>query len=395
MNWISQILAILKFSLLSLPSRKGSAAASVVGIAGVVAVLVGVLSIATGFRSAMTTTGADDVALILRSGADTEMVSGLSLDDTRIIADAPGLARDETGPRVAPELFVIINLPKRSTGTDANVPLRGISDASFVVRGNIDIVEGRRFEPGRNEIIVGRGAAIAFAGLEVGNHITVGANEWVIVGRFTAKGGISESEIWTDASVLQSAYRRGNSYQSVLAQLQSPGAMKQFEETLSNDPRLNVKGVRQSDYYASQSGTTTALITTLGTLIASLMAVGAIFGALNTMYSAVASRTREIATLRALGFGSSPIIISVLAESLMLAMVGGAIGGICAWAAFDGFRTSTLNFQSFSQVAFAFQVTPMLLAKGTVYAAIIGTVGGFFPAIRAARLPVALALRES
>ncbi len=395
MNSIRQSLAILKFNLLSLPSRKGSVAASVVGIAGVVAVLVGVLSIAYGFRAAMTNAGADDVALVLRSGADTEMVSGLSLEDTRIIAEAPGLSRDAIGARSAAELFVIINLPKRSTGTDANVPLRGVSDASFTVRGNIDIVEGRRFEPGKNEIMIGQGAAIAFAGLDVGNHITVGANEWAIVGRFTGGGGISESEIWTDAAVLQSAYRRGNSYQSVLAQLQSPGALDQFSKSVSDDPRLNVKVVRQSDYYASQSSTTTALITTLGTLIASLMAVGAIFGALNTMYSAVASRTREIATLRALGFGSSPIIISVLVESLLLAMVGGAFGGTCAWLAFDGFRTSTLNFQSFSQVAFAFQVTPGLLLQGTIYAAFIGTIGGIFPAIRAARLPVALALRES
>ncbi len=395
MNWISQSLAILKFNLLSLPSRKGSVAASIVGIAGVVAVLVGVLSIAYGFRAAMTNAGADDVALILRSGADTEMVSGLSLDDTRIISDAPGLARDALGPRAASELFVIINLPKRSTGTDANVPLRGVSDASFVVRGNVDVVEGRQFEPGKNEIMIGQGAAIAFAGLEVGNHITVGANEWEIVGRFTADGGISESEIWTDAAVLQSAYRRGSSYQSVLAQLQSPGALDQFSKAIADDPRLNVKVIRQSEYYASQSSTTTALITTLGTLIASLMAVGAVFGALNTMYSAVASRTREIATLRALGFGSRPIVVSVLVESLLLALVGGAIGGICAWIAFDGFRTSTLNFQSFSQVAFAFQVTPALLIHGTIYAALIGTIGGIFPAIRAARLPIATALRES
>lgn len=395
MNWLSQILAILKFNLLGLPARKGSVAASLFGIAGVVAVLVGVLSIASGFRSAMTSTGSEHVALVLRSGADTEMVSGLSLEDTRLIADAPGVARDELGARSAPELFVIINLPKRTTGTDANVPLRGVSDASFAVREDVEIIEGRQFERGRNEVIVGHGAAVAFSGLEVGNQIQVGANDWEVVGRFRSSGGIAESEIWTDAAVLQDAYRRGNSFQSVLVQLQSPGAFKQFSDALQDNPQLNVNPIRQTDYYSRQSTATTALITTLGALIAALMAVGAIFGALNTMYSAVASRTREIATLRALGFGSSPIVISVLVESLLIALVGGTIGGLCAWIVFDGFQTSTLNFQSFSQVAFAFRVTPALLILGTLCAGFIGMIGGFFPAIRAARLPVALALREN
>lgn len=395
MNWLNQITAILRFNLMSLPARKGSALASIVGIAGVVAVLVGVLSIASGFTAAMTNAGSDDVALVLRSGSDTEMVSGLSLEETRIIADAPGLARDALGPRASSELFVIINLPKRSTGTDANVPLRGVDGPAFEVRDNVKIVEGRTFQPGRNEFIVGNGAAIAFAGLEVGNRIQVGANEWEIVGRFTAGGGIAESEIWTDAAVLQAAYRRGSSYQSVLAQLQSPGAFDQFEKALADDPRLSTKVIRQSDYYASQSTTTRNLIVTLGVLVAGLMAIGAIFGALNTMYSAVASRTREIATLRALGFGASPIILSILVESLVLALAGGLVGGLGAWLAFDGFRTSTINFQSFSQVAFAFQVTPTLLLIGTATAAAIGMVGGLFPAVRAARLPIALALREN
>jgi putative ABC transport system permease protein len=395
MNWANQLVAILRFSLMGVPARKGSVLASLFGIAGVVAVLVGVLSIASGFRSAMTTTGAEDVAIVLRSGADTEMVSGLSLEDTRLIADAPGIARDELGPRSAPELFVVINLPKRTTGTDANVPLRGVSDASFSVRGDIEIVEGRRFERGKNEVIVGHGAAAAFAGLDVGRSIEVGANQWNIVGRFRSSGGIAESEIWTDAPVLQDSYRRGTSYQSVLVQLQSPGAFDQFEKWLGGNPQLSVTPIRQSDFYAGQSGATTLLITSLGVLIAVLMAIGAIFGALNTMFAAVAARTREIATLRALGFGSSPIVLSVIVESLLIAFVGGAIGGVCAWIAFDGIQTSTLNFSSFSQVAFAFRVTPALLVLGTVCAGLIGVVGGLFPALRAARLPVALALREN
>ena len=395
MNWLSQIAALLKFNLLSLPGRRGSVLASIVGIAGVVAVLIGVLSIATGFRAAMVGAGSDDIALVLRSGSDTEMVSGLGKDEVRIIADAPGVLRDANGPMSAAELFVVINLPKRSTGTDANVPMRGVETTSFDVRGNVEIIAGRRFEAGKNEIIVGDGAALEFAGLDVGTKLVVGLNQWDVVGRFKAGGGLAESEIWADAAVLQNAYRRGSSYQSVLVKLQSAGAFEQFSEALSKDPRLNPKAVRQSEFYAAQSSTMTTLITTLGTLIAGLMAVGAIFGALNTMYSAVASRTREIATLRALGYGRSPILISVLGESMVIALLGGLAGGGLAYLAFNGFRTSTMNFQSFSQVAFAFRVTPELLIQGTLYAGVIGMVGGLFPAIRAARLPVALALRES
>ena len=395
MNWLSQIAALLKFNLLSLPGRRGSVLASIVGIAGVVAVLIGVLSIATGFRAAMVGAGSDDIALVLRSGSDTEMVSGLGKDEVRIIADAPGVLRDASGPQAAAELFVVINLPKRSTGTDANVPMRGVETTSFDVRGNVEIIAGRRFEAGKNEIIVGDGAALEFAGLDVGSKLVLGLNQWDVVGRFKAGGGLAESEIWTDAAVLQNAYRRGSSYQSVLVKLQSAGAFEQFSEALSKDPRLNSKAVRQTEFYAAQSTAMTTLITTLGTLIAGLMAVGAIFGALNTMYSAVASRTREIATLRALGYGRSPILISVLGESMVIALLGGLAGGGLAYLAFNGFRTSTMNFQSFSQVAFAFRVTPELLIQGTLYAGVIGMVGGLFPAIRAARLPVALALRES
>lgn len=393
--FISQIVALLEFNLRSLPARTGSVISGAVGIAGVVGVLVGVLSIATGFRATMTVKGPADVALVLRSGSDTELVSGLSLEETRIIADAPGLARSGNSPLSAAELLVIINLPQRATGTDANIPLRGIGTTSMDVRGNIKIVEGRAIETGRNEVIVGQGAALAFAGLDVGNDIKVGANLWKVVGRFTADGGIAESEIWTDAPVLQAAYQRGSSFQSVIARLQSPGAFDQFEKALSEDPRLNVRTMRQADYFASQSIATTALIVTLGGLIAGLMSLGAIFGALNTMYASVASRSREIATLRALGFGRSPILAAVMLESLAIALLGGAVGALAAWLALDGYRASTINFQSFSQVAFAFQVSPLLLFLGVLCAACIGVCGGFFPALRAARLPIAAALRDS
>jgi putative ABC transport system permease protein len=355
---------------------------------------VGVLSIAQGFRQAMRVSGKPDTAIVLRSGADTEMMSGLSRDNTRIIADSEGVARSATGPMASAELFVIINLPKRGTGKDANVPLRGVEPAAFEVRNDVSIVDGRPFEWGKNEVIVGVGAAREFVGLDLGSTIPVGRESWNVVGLFSANGGIEESEIWTDAGVLQPAYRRGSTFQAVYAKLESPGRFQDFKDRLTTDPRLNVKVVRQTDYYAEQSTMIYNLITGLGTLVAGLMGVGAVFGALNTMYSAVASRTREIATLRALGFGGAPIVVSVLLEALVLALVGGSVGAMVAYAAFDGFHAATLNWQSFSQVAFAFDVTPRLLVEGIVYATLIGLVGGLFPAIRAARLPVATALRE-
>ena len=393
-NWLAQVAAITRFGLMSLPQRRGSVAATVIGIAGVVAVLVGVLSIAAGFRRAMTASGSADAAIVLRSGADSEMVSGLGREETRLIADAPGVARNARGPLSSSELFVIINLPKRSTGTDANVPLRGIDGPAMDVRDNMKIIEGRTFAPGKNELVVGRGAAREFAGLEVGSTVKVGRAAWPVVGIFSAGGGVAESEIWSDATVLQGAYQRGDSFQSVYTRLNSPGAFTAFKDSLTSNPRLSVKVERQSDYYAGQSETLNRLITTLGVLVAGLMAVGAVFGALNTMYSAVAARTREIATLRALGFGRGAVVVALMLESLVLALGGGALGAGLAFLAFDNFRAATMNWQSFSQVTFAFAVTPQLLVQGVLWATVIGLIGGLLPALRAARLPIAAALRE-
>ena len=393
-NWFSQIASITKFGLMSVPQRRGAVTATIVGIAGVVAVLVGVLSIGAGFRAAMTSSGSPDKAIVLRSGADSEMVSGLDHETTRVIADSPGVARTGEGPLASAELFVLIDLPKRTTGTDANVPLRGIDPAAFTVRDNINIVEGRTNGWGKNEVIVGSGAAKEFAGLDVGGTIKVGPSDWSVVGIFSAGGGVAESEIWCDGKVLQEAYKRGDTYQSVYAKLNSAGAFLDFSNSLASNPRLNVKILRQTEYYADQSTAMTRLITGLGFPIAFLMAIGAVFGALNTMYSAVSARTREIATLRALGFGRGAVVASLMIESLVLALVGGVIGGSLAYIAFNGFHTSTMNWQSFSQVAFAFKVTPALLVLGIVWAALIGLIGGLFPAIRAARLPIAAALRE-
>ena len=393
-NWFSQIGAITRFGLLSIPQRRGAVAATIIGIAGVVAVLVGVLSIAAGFKQAMTASGSPDAAIVLRSGSDSEMVSGLGRDQTRLIADAPGVARSATGPLASAELFVIINLPKRSTGMDANVPLRGVETAAFQVRESVKIVEGRKFEWGKNEVLVGRGAAREFAGLTVGSTIKVGRADWPVVGIFSANGGVAESEIWTDATVLQAAYNRGDSFQSVNVRLNSPGAFQAFKDSLTSNPQLSVKVDRQSEYYAENSQTLTKLITILGYPIAGLMAIGAVFGALNTMYGAVAARTREIATLRALGFGRGAVMVSLMIESLVLALIGGLFGGGLAYVAFNNFQTSTMNWQSFSQVTFAFAVTPHLLVQGIVWATLIGLLGGLLPAFRAAYLPIAAALRE-
>ncbi|MBL9119052.1 MAG: ABC transporter permease [Phycisphaerae bacterium] len=393
-NWLSQVWSVTLFALRTLPQRRGASLATIVGIAGVVAVLVGVLSIAEGFRAAMSITGPDDIALVLRSGADTEMTSGLGREEARLISDAPGIAHGADGAVASAELFVIINLPKRTTGTDANVPLRGIGPAGVQVRGNVTMVEGRAFERGRNEVIVGAGAARAFAGLDMGKTVRVGQNDWTVVGIFTAEGGASESEIWTDAAVLQPAYQRGDSFQSVYAKLASPDSFTAFKDALTADPRLKVKVVRQGEYLEEQSTMLTEFIRGIGVFVAGLMALGAIFGALNTMYSAVAGRTREIATLRALGFGPFPIILSVMIESVTLAVIGGAVGAALAYVAFNGFTASTINWQTFSQIAFAFAVTPELLVTAIIWAAAIGLVGGLFPAIRAARLPIASALRE-
>ena len=394
MRWLSQVASITIFNLRSMMQRKGSAAAAIFGIAGVVLVFVAVLSIAQGFRHAMTASGREDTAIVLRSGASSEMMSGLGREETRIVAETAGVARGPQGQVASPELFVIIDLPKRSTDTSANVPLRGVEEPAFEVRDGLQIIEGRSFAWGRNEVIVGAGAAREFAGLDLGGSIEVGGEQWAIVGIFEDGGGISESEVWTDARLLQSAYRRGDSFQAVYTKLESAEAFTDFRDDLSTDPRVNVSATRQTDYYSEQSTMVTAIITGLGTLIAVLMGFGAIIGAFNTMYTAVSSRTREIATLRALGFKSGPVVVSVLIESVVLAIIGGLIGGALAYFVFNGFRAATINFQSFSQVAFTFYVTPTLLIQGAILAAFIGLVGGLVPAIHAARMPVAAALRK-
>jgi putative ABC transport system permease protein len=394
MGGLRQIAAVTLLNLRTIPQRLGSSAVAVVGIAGVVVVLVAVLSIAEGFFAAMQSAGSPTRALIMRSGADSEMTSGLSGPETDIIKQAPGIARDGQRAIGSAELFVIIDLPKRSTGTDANVPLRGIEPSALQVRDEVKVVQGRPLQFGTNEVMVGRAASHLFSGLDVGSDIKSGQNIWKVVGIFDARGSVAETEIWCDARTLQGAYRRGNSFQSVLVKMTSPQAFDEMKNWLTSNPQVNVGVRREQEYYAAQSRALTTVIRTIGFAIAGLMGIGAIFGAILTMYTAVATRSREIATLRALGFNSFAVVVSVLAESLGLAAMGGLLGGLIAYVGFNGYQTSTLNFQTFSQVAFAFRVTPALLVLGLAYALAMGLVGGLMPAIRAARLPISSALRE-
>ena len=392
-SFLRQCRAVARYNLETIWERRGVSAVAVFGIAGVVGVLVAVLSIAAGFRTVVTGQARDEVAVVLRSGATGESVSILSRQDIEAIEEAPGVARSPNGALVSPELFVIIDRKKIGAGTDANVPLRGVEAAAFAVRDNLEIVEGRMFEEGRNEVIVGQGAAAAFEGLLVGDRIAVGRSSWEVVGRF-AGGGVSESEIWTDTRMLQQAYRRGNSYNAAFVRLTDAEAFEGFSAALDDDPRLNVGAERETEYLAAQSRPMEIFISALGWIIVSMMSAGAVFAALNTMYAAVSTRSREIATLRALGFARLPVVFSVIVESLVFALLGALVGGGASYFLFDGFRAATINFASFSQVAFAFEVNAALLAQGITLALFIGAVGGLFPAISAARQSVVGSLRE-
>ena len=393
-RWLSQTLIISALSVRTIPRRLSSSAVAVIGIAGVVIVFVAVLSIGEGFRAAMANAGSPNRALVMRGGADSEMTSGFSGAEADIIKEAPGLRRDDNRPAASAELYVLVDLNKRSTGTPANVPLRGVEPIALQVRDEVHLVEGRMFQFGTNEAIVGRSANGQFAGIDLGSEFTSGNLKMKIVGIFESRGSVSESEIWCDSRLIQGVYQRGNSYQSVIAALDSPASFDTFKDWLTANPQLNVQVRRETEYYAQQSQVMTGLINGIGYTVAVLMGIGAVFGAILTMYTAVSTRTREIATLRALGFNAGAVLISVLAESLALAALGGILGGATAYLAFNGYQTSTMNFQTFSQVAFAFAVTRSLMIQGLTYALVMGLVGGLMPAIRASRLPIATALRE-
>ncbi|MEJ2255967.1 MAG: FtsX-like permease family protein [Woeseiaceae bacterium] len=394
MRTIKQIIAVTLLNIRNLPQRLATSSVAVVGVGAVVLVFAGVLSMASGLEKTMVSAGSEGTAVILRSGATSELNSGFGNDQVLIVSNAPGVLKDGDRPIISAELYVLTDVRKRSSDVDANVPFRGVQEGAFDVRDNVRMVEGRQFEPGKNELIVGRSAQSEYVGLDVGDTIRFGQVDWAVVGAFEAGGSVSESELWTDVRVLQDAYRRGNSFQSIRVKLESPDSIDILRQTLEEDPRIEPDVMTERDYYSSQSEGLVQFIKYIGYPLTILMAVGAIFGALNSMYSSVSVRGKEIATLRALGFGPTAILTSTVVESVLLALVGGALGGLIAYLAFNGFQASTLNGVSFSQVVFNFAVTPELLGQGLKAALVIGIVGGLFPAIRAARLPVAQALRE-
>lgn len=383
----------LNYNLNSLRVRWSSTVVAVLGIAGTVGVFVAMLSLAKGFKTTLVASGSPGNVLLLRGGATSEMSSAISLDQVRIIEDAPGIARDSSGPLVSPEVVVIAPFPLKSTGTDANVQVRGVSPKALTVR-NIKVVSGRFFRPGLEELVVGRNVARTYAGFDLGNTVKFGGGTWKVVGVFDAGDSAFDSEVWCDSNVLNGVYKRPqNNFQAVTAQLTSPEAFERFKDTLTSDPRLTLDVEREIEYYDKQSRALTRLITVLGTLVAIVMGVGAVFGALNTMYSAVSERSREIATMRALGFGAGSVVTSFVFEALCIAFVGGAIGCLGVLP-LNGMTTGAMNWQTFSHLAFAFRVTPPLLVGGIIFALVMGLAGGVPPAVRAARARVAVALRE-
>jgi putative ABC transport system permease protein len=366
------------YNIRSVRARWTSTIVAVLGIAGTVGVFIAMLSLARGFQATLVASGSPDNALIVRAGATSEMTSGVPLDSVKIIQDAPGIARGANGPMVTPESVLMAPIPLLSTGTEANVELRGVSPNVLEIRKQVKIVQGRMFRAGLAEVVVGKNANTTYSGLRLGQSIALGTVRWQVVGIFDAGGSYS---------------RPDNNFQSVTVHLTSPDALGQLKDSVTTDPRLNVDVMREIDYYAKQSTSLTTLITRLGGFVAMIMAIGAVFGALNTMYSAVADRGREIATMRALGFGGPSVVFSFLIEALLISFVGGVLGCL-AVLRLNGLTTSTINFQTFSNLAFAFKITPDLLVKGVVFALAMGVFGGIFPAIRAASLPVATALRE-
>lgn len=382
------------YNLRSVKQRWNSAVVAILGIAGTVGVFVAMLSLAKGFKATLVASGSPDNAIVLRTGSTNEMDSSVTLDQVHVIEDAPGVARAGSDPLVSPEVVVIRNFPLRSTGTDANVQVRGVSPRALEVRKQVRITEGRFFQPGLFELVVGRNATHSYTGLELGDSIKFGGANWKVVGVMDAGGSAFDSEVWADSSVLDQVYHYPQDvFRSVTVHLTSPAALQQFNDALTSDPRMSVGVSREVEYYDKESVALTRMIKRLGGIVAVIMGIGAIFGALNTMYSAVAERGREIATMRALGFGGPSVVTSFIIESLFIALVGGLLGCI-AVLPLNGLTTGTINWQTFSHLAFAFKITPPLLVAGVLFALLMGLLGGVFPAIRAARRPVAEALRS-
>ena len=384
----------LIYNVRSVKARWTSAIVAVIGIAGTVGVFVAMLSLARGFRATLVASGSPGNALVMRAGSTSEMMGGVTLNTVKIIQDAPGIAHDSAGPLITQEVVGVMPFPLISTGTDANVQVRGVSPNVLRIRNFVKIAQGRMFQPGLSELVVGKNASTTYSGLKVGDTVKFGGGQWQVVGVFDAGGSSFDSEVWCDAPVLNEVLKRpDNIFQSVTVHLTSPDTFQQFKDAVTSDPRLNVDVTREIDYYAKQSTRMTTLITVLGGVVAGIMAIGAVFAGLNTMYSAVAERGREIATMRALGFGAAAVVVSFLVEALLISFIGGLVGCV-AVLPLNGLTTATMNFQTFSNLAFAFKITTGLLIEGIFFALVMGIVGGLLPAIRAASSPVATALRE-
>ncbi len=388
----AQIVAVVAMNLRSLPSRASISAVTLVAVAVVVTVLLSFLAMANGFRATVAGSGSPDVAIVMREGSEAELNSTLTRDQVNLLLDAPGVAKGPDGPIGSAELYVIVDGIKREGGTRANLPLRGIGPSGVALRDGVEIVEGRMFAPGTNEIVVGQGAMREFAGFELGKEIRFSRSTWKVVGVFAMHGSVFESELWADAGSVQSLFNRGSRFQTMRLKLEKPDSFEVLRDFVKTDPRLKLDAKTEQAYYAGQSQRTSDLIMYLGWPLGIAMAFGALAGALNTMYTSVAMRAREIATLRALGFSGIATFAGTLAESLVLSIVGGVLGALATWIFFDGLSASTLG-GSFTQVVFSFQLTPALVWQGAVLALVIGFAGGVFPAWRAARTPVSTAFR--
>ncbi len=388
-----QTLAVTGIGISSLPQRWGASSVIVIGIAGVVGVLVAMLAMGEGFKATLNRTGGDDSAIILRGGSQSETNSVITREQVPLISSLAGIAKGSDGkPLLSAEASQVINLVTKANGTDANAQLRGVGDSGWALRPKIKLVEGRKFNPGMRELVVGKGAQGQYVGLDVGKQIELANQQWTIVGVFES-GDSHDSELWADTETLSSTYQR-TSYQSVTAKLDGKAGFAQLKAALAADPRLKLDVQTTRDYYGKQSEGLTKVIAILGTVVGTIMAIGAVFGALNTMYAAVAGRAREIATMRALGFRGLPVVVAVMLETMLLALLGGMLGAAVAWLLFNNYSVSTLG-SNFSQVMFQFRVSPELIWNGMKWALGIGLVGGLFPALRAARLPVTDALRAA
>ena len=387
-----QVAAVTLMNLKSLPQRLWLSLSTIVAVALVVVVLLAFLAMANGFQRTLASSGSPDVAVVMRGGSQSEVNSVVTRDQVRLVEEGPGVAKSPDGkPLASAELYLVVDGVKRSSQTKANLPLRGIGQEGAAVRKGIALVAGRMFAPGSNEIVVGQALQREFAGFDLGQTVTFGTSRWTVVGVFAADGSVFESEIWADLPVVQSLFRRENVFQTVRVRLDGPAALDTLKRYVEQDPRLKLDVKSEAEYFADQASRTSDLIQKLGWPLAIAMAFGALAGALNTMYSSVAARASEIATLRAIGFGGFPAFVGTLAESLMLAVIGGALGAAATFLIFDGLSASTLG-ASFTQVVFNFRLTPALAAEGLILALAVGLIGGLFPALRAARMPIVAGL---